>query len=38
MNIFHYRKTDYNDDPWQDLVITGKTDLTDLNSRTVASI
>ena len=38
MNIFHYRKTDYEGDPWDDLIITGKTDLSDLKSKSIVTI
>ena len=38
MNIFHYRKNDYVADPWQEVLITGKTDLGGLKSRAIVSI
>ena len=38
MNIFHYRKTNCEGDPWKDVLITGKTDLSDLKSRSIVTI
>ena len=38
MRIFHYRKTDYTDNPWQDCLITGDTQLDAYKSRAIITI
>ena len=38
MKVFHYRTASCGGDPWEDLIITGKTDLSQFNSRAIVSI
>ena len=38
MKIFHYRKTDYTDDPWKEALITGDTQLDDYSSKSLITI
>ena len=38
MNVYHYLKTDFADNPWEDMLITGDTQLDNFKSDTLVSI